>query len=80
MKVITSLRGKPLIVIDNYSFYMQKALPSGKQRWACSTHSYRGCRANIYTFDSDIISMKNEHDHMPRSDLKHIVSVDINPI
>ncbi|GBP73794.1 hypothetical protein EVAR_42966_1 [Eumeta japonica] len=35
-----------------------------KTRWRCMRHNY-GCKAVVHTMEDVIVSMKNEHNHMP---------------
>ncbi|GBP31421.1 hypothetical protein EVAR_17910_1 [Eumeta japonica] len=59
-----SKRGKPIVEIDGYRF-CEKFRSGYKTRWCCSTHNYRGCRALLHTIGTDIIRMRNEHNHYP---------------
>lgn len=57
-----SLRGKPLIVFNNYSF-CKHSVRNGISRWTCSTHSYKCCKAVVKTKGTNIIAVKGDHNH-----------------
>lgn len=57
-----SLRGKPLIVYNNYSF-CKHSVRNNVVRWVCSTHSYRYCKAVVKTQGLHIIAVKGFHNH-----------------
>lgn len=57
-----SLRGKPLIVYNHYS-YCKHSVRNGISRWTCSTHSYKCCKAVVKTKGSHIIEVKGHHNH-----------------
>ncbi|XP_028163502.1 uncharacterized protein LOC114355042 [Ostrinia furnacalis] len=61
-EMVMSRKGKPMIKIGGYSY---KSVPSNtpKTRWVCSTHHNQGCRANVITFDSEIIKSNTKHTH-----------------
>ncbi|KPJ13094.1 hypothetical protein RR48_05203 [Papilio machaon] len=57
-----SMRGKPLIVFNNYT-YCRHSVRNGIIRWTCSTHSYKCCKAIVKTSGSHIIEVKGFHNH-----------------
>ncbi|CAH2040262.1 unnamed protein product, partial [Iphiclides podalirius] len=59
---IQSLRGKPLIVFNKYT-YCRHSVRNGIIRWTCSTHSYKCCKAVVKTSGSHIIEVKGVHNH-----------------
>ncbi|CAG4934026.1 unnamed protein product [Parnassius apollo] len=59
---IQSLRGKPLIVFNKYT-YCRHSVRNGIIRWTCSTHSYKCCKAVVKTSGSHIIEVKGFHNH-----------------
>lgn len=66
-KVIKSIRGKPLIVVNNYKYNFHKELKkSGEKLWKCAL---RKCTASVYTLgcaDSNnlvITKCNGEHSH-----------------
>lgn len=59
---IKSKRGKALLCIDGFSFY-SNTTRNKKTRWLCSTHSVKGCRAVVYTYENEIVKLNNEHNH-----------------
>ncbi|XP_041968273.1 protein tramtrack, beta isoform-like isoform X18 [Aricia agestis] len=66
-----SRNGNPMIILAGYRFSMKICKQMGssyKRRWQCSTHANRYCSAFINTFDDEIISIKNKHNHEPVQD------------
>lgn len=57
-----SLRGKPLIVYNEYT-YCKHSIRNGIVRWTCSTHSYKCCKAVVKTNANHIIEVKGYHNH-----------------
>ncbi|KAI5646818.1 FLYWCH zinc finger domain-containing protein [Phthorimaea operculella] len=56
-----SQRGRPLIQVGTYTFY-QKERRGQKNRWACSSHSSRSCKAQLYTnLENDIVNDLNKY-------------------
>lgn len=52
VKIMLSERGKTLLVINNYKFYMSKKLKrSGQYRWTCISRC--NCRAMVHTLSTD---------------------------
>uniref|UniRef100_A0A2H1VUJ4 SFRICE_007504 n=1 Tax=Spodoptera frugiperda TaxID=7108 RepID=A0A2H1VUJ4_SPOFR len=66
---ITSRRGNTMINFQGYNFYLKKnSYTTGfqpKQRWVCTTHFGRGCKAIIYTIENVIVKVDNYHTHSP---------------
>lgn len=62
VKYVLSRRGKQLLSINGYTFCAQST-SQHKIRWICSTHNNRGCYAVVHTIDSEIVKIKNEHNH-----------------
>lgn len=60
--VIQSLRGKPLIVYNDFT-YCRHSVRNGIVRWTCSTHSYKCCKAVVKTAGAAIIEVKGYHNH-----------------
>lgn len=60
-------RGGTVILHGGYRF-SRHHVTDAKTRWHCATHKAKGCRAYIYTVDTQIVRMSNEHNHgIPRS-------------
>lgn len=64
-RFVTSRRGKRMIRLNGYNFYLARMIGS-KSRWACSTHHRFGCRAAIITVDDMITSLNTDHMHEGR--------------
>lgn len=57
-----SMRGKPLIVFNKYT-YCRHSDRNGIVRWTCSTHSYKCCKAVVKTSGRKIVEVKGFHNH-----------------
>ncbi|KAL0881509.1 hypothetical protein ABMA27_001360 [Loxostege sticticalis] len=65
---VMSQRGNSLISLEGYTYYHkrnERDKNQKKQRWVCSTHFCRGCRAVLYTIDDVIVTAKKDHNHEP---------------
>lgn len=62
MQFIQSIRGKPLIIHNKYTF-SRHSERNGISRWTCSTHSYKCCKAVVKTIGKQIIEVKGYHNH-----------------
>ncbi|KAI5646793.1 FLYWCH zinc finger domain-containing protein [Phthorimaea operculella] len=61
----TNSRGYPMIRIGKYNFgeHSKNKITKGpKKRWQCGMVR-KGCRAFLVTFEDEIISCRNEHNH-----------------
>lgn len=58
----TTTRGKPAIRIGPYRFNRHSCCKGPKIRWLCQKWQM-GCRASVFTYNSEIIAEKNEHNH-----------------
>lgn len=58
----TTTRGKPAIRIGSYRYNRHSCCKGPKIRWLCQKW-HMGCRASVFTYDSEIIAEKNEHNH-----------------
>lgn len=58
-----SRKGKRIISIGGYTFCM-RYVAGLKKRWLCSTHYTKKCRAVIQTYEDEIISINNIHNHL----------------
>lgn len=62
-RIIKSRRGRPLLVLNNYTFSkVQRALVRGEIKWRCTNWK---CNAFLKTFGTDhmFIEMNDFHDH-----------------
>lgn len=62
---IPSKTGKRLMMLNRYTYYVHSMTSDGRQRWTCSTHTKKGCKAIAYTRDDVLCSSKNQHFHTP---------------
>ncbi|CAH2040254.1 unnamed protein product, partial [Iphiclides podalirius] len=62
-EIITSQRGKDLLVVDGYTFN-QRSVNS----WKCSTNQW--CRAKLTLTDGKIVFIMNVHNHPPKKHLQ----------
>ncbi|CAH2040285.1 unnamed protein product, partial [Iphiclides podalirius] len=62
VKFVKSRRGKTMIKIGAFTF-CAKIASGPKVRWVCSTHNGKGCHAVVHTIDSEIVQIRNEHNH-----------------
>ncbi|KAL0881512.1 hypothetical protein ABMA27_001363 [Loxostege sticticalis] len=59
-----SRNGNPLITSNGFTYFRkQKNLKSGVERWACSTHHHKGCKAALSMIDGVIIRKNTDHNH-----------------
>ncbi|KAJ2947367.1 hypothetical protein O0L34_g17130 [Tuta absoluta] len=57
-----SRRGRPMLVLGKYRYNQYYVNPGPATRWLCSRYS-RKCRAAVYTLGTEIIRVKNNHNH-----------------
>lgn len=67
MSVMTSEKGKFIIVRDGFKFYRKAVLKTGTEKWACIK---KDCRAQFFTGEQisegsvpEILDFKGTHDH-----------------
>lgn len=66
---INSQRGNKLLLVNSYTYSYQKTYASG-ERWKCSTHQHKGCKAYIYVNSDKISSLNGSHNHSAHKFLK----------
>lgn len=63
---IASRRGNKLLVLNSFTYTFQKAFYSGRgERWRCSSHQSKGCKAHVYVNYDVISSLNGVHTHYP---------------
>ncbi|KAF9413984.1 hypothetical protein HW555_007937 [Spodoptera exigua] len=66
-KFIKSVNGRPLILMDNYTYtFASAAHKKGTKRWICTSRSQRDCKAKvILNGDQEIVLAQTDHNHLP---------------
>ncbi|CAF4819816.1 unnamed protein product [Pieris macdunnoughi] len=71
VEYIRSIRGKPLIKHEDYTYHLTSEVGL-KARWRCSTHNNRGCNATIVMVNGLIVSRTGPHTHLPSNQSKQL--------
>lgn len=53
-----------MVALNGFTFCL-KSKSNAKVRWCCSTHNHKNCPANLWTVGTDIIRIRNHHNHPP---------------
>lgn len=65
LRYIESRSGKPLILFNNYTYYMGKrSNKPGVSFWRCSTHASKGCTARIVMCEGVAVKANWNHNHL----------------
>ncbi|GBP31401.1 hypothetical protein EVAR_17889_1 [Eumeta japonica] len=63
---VISQKGNKMIKFKGYTYSAMRGL-GAKVRWRCSTHHNHGCKAVVITVEDQIISVKDDHNHLSQS-------------
>lgn len=59
-KIITSEKGKPLLLLNGFKFQKKKELKSGEMFW---TRSNKSCNAKVFTLGHENFISRSNDDH-----------------
>ncbi|VVC90622.1 unnamed protein product, partial [Leptidea sinapis] len=73
-EILKSLRGADMIAYKGYSFLKHRT-SGAKVRWWCR-RVQGGCKACIYTFDTIIVRINDDHNHQPEEKSANVFHVE----